>query len=104
MVDISDVVGDRIRALFSPEDYERVAALLREECGDNLPFCDAPDRGPLIERIRCAVLKLSEGNYAELGEAVSLAQIDWRDALVSAGFGDHELVHLAWQSEDPTAG
>ena len=100
MVDLSEGTQAALAILFAPEDHERVSRLLELECGDNLPFCDTPDRGPLIERIRQAVLKLSGGDYGELEEAIGLAKIDWRDALVAAGFGDETLARLAWQPED----
>jgi len=49
-----------------------------------------------LERIRYAVLKLSHGDLAELRKAVESAQIDWRDVLVAAGFGNDVRAHGAW--------
>ena len=72
-----------------------MAALLVEDCADNLPsWRDGTLDG--LERIRFAVLKLSEGNLQKLLEAIYLAKVDWRDALVSAGFGDDTRAHEAW--------
>ena len=49
----------------------------------------------LLERVRFAVLKISNGDIGELREAVRHAQIDWRDVLVAAGFGER-LAHREW--------
>ena len=81
--------------LFSRSDHAEAATLLVEDCADNLPLWPegTPDG---LERIRFAVLKLSEGNLEELLEAICLAQVDWRDALISAGFGDDTRAHETW--------
>ncbi len=71
------------------------AHLLVTQCGDNLPLWhDKDPRG--LERIRFAALKLSNGSLAELTRAVEIAQTDWRDVLVAAGFGHDVRAHLAW--------
>jgi len=82
--------------LFSGEERALAADLLLHECGDTLPFCDDPDRGALIERIRIAVLKLSNGRLDELEAAAGEAAIDWRDVLVAAEFADDISAHLSW--------
>ena len=40
-----------------------------------------------LERIRYAVLKLSEGRLDKLRHYVKEGQIDWRDVLIAASFG-----------------
>lgn len=52
-----------------------------------------------LERIRCAVLKLSEGSIEKMREAIRVANEDWRDVLVVAGFGHRVLAHLEWLDE-----
>jgi hypothetical protein len=79
----------RLDILFPPEDRERAKALLYEQCGNNLAYYE-------IERIRFAALKYSDGNLLLLDRAVKLAQQDWRDLLMAAGFGDVEA-HRAWE-------
>ena len=69
--------------------------LLRTDCADNLPFCEELTAASL-ERIRYAVLKISGGSVSKLVDAVLLAQEDWRDALVAAGFGDDSSAHETW--------
>ena len=93
---LSGEVSSRLEALFAGDDAELAAALLEAECGRNLPFCAAPDRARLIERIRIAALKLSAGKLDALESAVAMAKQDWRDVLVAAGFGEDTEAHLRW--------
>jgi hypothetical protein len=90
---------DHVDALFAPEFREEVAELLSHQCGNNLPFCEKSDEFQL-ERIRFAALKLSRGDVRELQEAVKLAQTDWRDLLMAAGFGHDVNAHSRWSPAD----
>jgi len=95
-VPLSSTTEQRLSAMF-PGSQERDQArwLLEHECADELPlWWDVTSTG--LERIRFAVLKLSEGSLDSLVEAVCLAQLDWRDALVAADFADDVDAHLAW--------
>ena len=96
MVPLSAATRKRLDTLFAPADRAAAARLLEEECGNNLPFCEAasPESS---ERIRHAALKLSGGDLAELRSMVAHAQLDWRDVLVSAGFGSDLDAHRRWQ-------
>jgi hypothetical protein len=49
-----------------------------------------------MERIRFAVLKLGAGDIELFEKATLLAQKDWRDVLVSAGFGEDIESHRSW--------
>ena len=69
--------------------------MLRDECGNNLPLMKDKDETAL-ERLRFAALKLSQGELNKLLDAVILAQTDWRDLLVAAGFADDVQAHLSW--------
>ena len=90
------LVEDHIARLFPPEDQEEVKLLLLQDCGTSLPFSD--DASPeLFERVHCAALKLSEGRIDKLYDAIALAQTDWRDLLVSAGFADQTQAHKDWK-------
>ena len=85
----------RLDALFEDPARESAAELLITECAGNLPlWVNADERG--LERIRFAVLKLSNGDLGELRRAVQMAQVDWRDVLVAAGFGHSVRVHESW--------
>ena len=69
--------------------------MLRSECGNNLPSLEhASAEG--LQRIQIAALKVSVGDLEKLREAVRLAQVDWRDLLVAAGFEHDVEAHLKW--------
>lgn len=94
-VPLSPGTQRRLDALFAEPERQTVSHLLVTQCGDNLPLWhDKDPRG--LERIRFAALKLSNGSLAELARAVEIAQTDWRDVLVAAGFGHDPRAHLAW--------
>lgn len=88
----------RLDLVFRPEYRADAEALLVERCGNNLPFCEQANVFEL-ERLRFAALKLSEGNLSKLRSAVDLANVDWRDLLMAAGFGD-STAHFRWLQPD----
>jgi hypothetical protein len=96
MVALSEATWEKIRLLFPPMQHEEVAAILQSQCGDNLPFL-GNETSEGLERVRFAALKLSEGSMNKLREAVRLANTDWRDLLVSAGFADSVDGHKQWR-------
>jgi hypothetical protein len=84
-----------IERLFARESHEEVRGVLERECGANLPFAEKlGDAG--TERVRLAVLKLSDGDLAKLRETAGHAKVDWRDVLVEAGFGESLGAHGDW--------
>jgi hypothetical protein len=85
----------RLDTMFSPPLREEASTLISGQCGNNLPFCEKYDAFQL-ERIRFSVLKLSGGNIDKLKRAITLAQKDWRDILVAAGFANDPLAHKTW--------
>jgi hypothetical protein len=96
MIELSRGTKRRIRALFPESEWRTVEELLLRECGDNLPLV-RPTFQRLAERIRFAVLKLSAGNLDRLRSAVADAQVDWRDTLMAAGFGNDVRAHKRWK-------
>lgn len=66
------------------------------ECSDGL----IPEQGAawdkLRERVQLGVLKVSNGNTDKLLSAIILAQTDWRDLLMAAGFGHFITEHENW--------
>lgn len=85
----------RLDLLFQHADQAEAADLLIRECGNNLPFLEKLDECQL-ERFRFAALKISGGDLNKLYQAVDLAQRDWRDLLVAAGFGHDVNAHSDW--------
>jgi hypothetical protein len=79
-----------IAKLFPVADKQQVNELLVTLCGNHLPLADTLGVDG-IERVRFAVLKISQGSLDKLMAAVELANQDWRDILVGAGFGDDVL-------------
>ena len=100
-VPLSDPTRLRLEILFPvDDDRRRATAMLVNECGSNLPFCE--DYSPVqLERLRFAALKLSGGDLNRLREAVELAKIDWRDLLMAAGFGNNIRAHERWVPKRP---
>lgn len=95
MLELSERVQSAIDALFGQIDVERAKDLVREKCGSNILGCE--NDSPLeMERIRLAAVKCSAGDYSKLEEAVSLANTDWRDLLMEAGFGHDTEAHQKW--------
>ena len=98
MIRLSGGTLYRLKAVFSQQDWAIAADLLTQECGDNLPSCqDATPES--AERVRYAVLKLSDGSLDELRRLVEHAQLDWRDVLEWAGFGKDVTKHRRWDPD-----
>ena len=94
-VPLSPETRRRVEMLFDGDELHIACELLINECGSNLPFSE--NDGPVeCERCRFAALKLSEGRIDLLRQAIRLAQTDWRDLLMAAGFGYDITAHLRW--------
>ncbi len=93
--ELSEETQRRIDALFPAEAREEVERLLKEQCGKNLPLMERANEFDL-ERVRFAALKVSESSIARLRQAVELANTDWRDLLVGAGFAEDLQAHRKW--------
>jgi len=91
----SSVIG-AIENLFTPEERETIANMMVEECNAEKIYASS-EAG--VERIQLAVLKLSDGDANKFLAAIGLAQIDWRDVLVAAGFGYDVEAHMKWADE-----
>lgn len=96
MIELSRPTRNRIQILFPPSQWSVVEDLLESRCGDNLPFVE-PSHARLAERIRFAVLKLSQGDLAELQRQIEEAHVDWRDVLMAADFGGDSSAHGRWK-------
>jgi hypothetical protein len=93
--ELSARTKQHIEGVFPPELQQQASSLLIEQCGNNLPMLEALD--PIeLERYRFAALKLSEGKLDKLQHAITLAQTDWRDLLIAAGFAHDTKAHEAW--------
>ena len=84
---------------FTADEKIFVMSLLIDECGHSmatLPTGNSKDIAAFLERIRFAVLKLSEGDLTNFERAIELANTDWRDLLVSARFANDINAHNTW--------
>ena len=97
-VDLTPRTKEVIAHLFTPSTASLVEQLLVDECGNNLPLYK-PSTPEGLERVRFAVLKISNGDEDKLLEAISLAKRDWRDVLVWAGFANGLEAHNKWAEE-----
>jgi hypothetical protein len=88
-----------VSRLFAESERAEAARLLQDECANNLPFLEKADAAGL-ERFRFAALKVSGGDLRKLEEAVAVAQQDWRDLLVAAGFANRLDAHRQWFSTE----
>ena len=86
---------DVLRAVFPPNLWERVETTLMIDCGPVQVHSRDFD-GEAMEPIWLATLKLSDGSITAFENAVLLAQIDWRDVLLGAGFGNDLDAHIKW--------
>ena len=91
----NEVTLQIVRRLFADSERETVVELLEQQCGVNLPLTGLWGEAQ-FERLWLAVLKLSEGDITKLREAARVAQTDWRDVLVAAGFGHSLEAHRQW--------
>src|SRR4051812_47442816 len=93
---LSPATRDRLNIVFASADRDAAENMLVEQCGSNLPLLEK--LSPVeLERIRFAAIKVSGGNLAGLRNAIDLANTDWRDLLMSAGFGHDLAEHERWK-------
>jgi len=77
-----------------------VANLLSQRCAGNLPGVGTtPDWQALIDRVQLATLRGSDWDLSRITRAVELANTDWRDVLMGAGFGHSLRTHVQWQAD-----
>lgn len=98
MVSLSPATLEKVHRLFPEAEWPEVISLLERECSDTLPRYSGIDEPQRFERIQFAVLKLSEGSLPRLKHVIALAQRDWRDVLMGAGFGSLDA-HEHWVIE-----
>jgi hypothetical protein len=93
----AETIG-RLHLVFRRENRPEAERLLVEECGASLPgLYRASDCTPeSLERLRFAAMKLSGGQLDKLQQAIELANKDWRDLLMAAGFGEDCNAHHRW--------
>jgi len=56
------------------------------------------DWSPILERVQCAALRLSNGKMESLHKAIELYHADWNELLRSAGFDGDSEAHKIWEA------
>lgn len=84
----------RLERLFKFADRQKAKDLLLQWRDQR--FCDQQSEA---ERVRFAALKVSNGDLKKLAQAIELANQDYRDLLVEAGFANHHEEHQRWWPE-----
>ena len=100
MTPLSDSTREHVDVLFSSAERAEAERLLVEECGDELLQFQGPTP-TLLERVRFAALRISDGELSQLRVAIQLGQTDWRDLLVAADFADDIHAHERWKPRAP---
>jgi hypothetical protein len=100
MVALSASLREHLDRLFTGLDRDLAEGILTSHCGVDLvqPSDHARDD---LERLRRAVLRLSEGKLVRLQAAVFRAEGDWKVVVEAADFGQSTDTH---QDSDPDAG
>ena len=95
MSDLTKKTKDLAHKLYSPEEASEVCGTLEKECGAEALSCYGWSANKM-ERIWFAVLKVASEPGRDLEFGIKLAQADWRDLLMSAGFGQDLEAHNKW--------
>lgn len=95
MIALSRRTAELVARLFDPGDAPEATRLLETDCAERLPLIHSPNPQGL-ERIRFAALRASGGSLSKLRSMVEMAQIDWRDLLMTAGFAESTEAHNIW--------
>ena len=95
-MDLTPRIQRRIEAMFAESERRTVSELLMRDCAENLYS------GQGNERIQAAVLKLADGSLEWLRYHVYRAQVDWRDVLMAARFGNDVNAHNTWLDQEYT--
>jgi hypothetical protein len=96
MLALSERTEKLVNSVFADQAARYIVrAKLVNECGNGVPFCEnsSPEE---MDRIRFSVIKLSEGDMKKLENAIKLANVDWRDLFMLAGFGYDVGAHNEW--------
>ena len=92
---ISDNVKKIVEIQFEKES-DLIVAQLQEFCEFLSKVFSTEVEIETYERYCFAVLKLAESSSYKLHKAIDLGKMDYRDLLMSAGFGESLSIHNEW--------
>lgn len=94
---LGPLTAELIASVCPAAQSRAVSDLLSATCAHNLPGIGrTPEWIELIDRIQLAAIRGSNWNPKTIAAAVELANIDWRDLLVAAGFANDLSSHRLW--------
>jgi hypothetical protein len=85
----------RVQAVYAPEERAEARRMLELDCGSAVESGWGKEPAA-YDRVRFAAMKASFGRLEGLRRAIALAQVDWRDLLVEAGFAHDATEHTRW--------
>ncbi|MFV2057949.1 MAG: hypothetical protein ACC707_15905 [Thiohalomonadales bacterium] len=97
-----NLVSEKSKAIaekYFPDKSDTVVAQLQDYCEYLLEFFSEDSQPETYERFCLAILKIAKSSNEKLNEAVELGKTDYRDLLVSAGFGNSITIHNDWASK-----
>jgi hypothetical protein len=89
---LTPAIKSMVAHLFHGLDRDLVESILLNDCV-HYEKTWTPEKH---ERVRAAILRLSDGSLDSFEAAVGAANSDWRDVLVAAGFADDIRLHQRW--------
>ena len=96
MIILSNKTKKIIGLLFKSDQARIVEEILLDDCSRNISSCNDWEVESL-ERIWISVLKISSGDMRKFESAVKLANTDYRDLFMTAGFGYDSEAHKKWR-------
>lgn len=95
---LAPLTEELIASCCPPTQRQAVSDFLSANCARDLPgIGSTPEWIELIDRIQLAAIRGSNWNLETIAAAVKLANLDWRDLLVAAGFANDLSSHRLWQ-------
>lgn len=88
--------AQNVAAHYYPSEREWIISQLQGYSEYMSEFMDDEREAESYERFCLAILKIGKSSKEKIIEAIELGKMDYRDLLVSAGFGNSVTVHNDW--------
>lgn len=97
---IGPIAKELIMTCGPENSREDLIILLSEKASSNLPGVgEGSEWISLIDRIQLGIIRLSNWDPEVVGKMIDDAHTDYRDLLLSAGFGENLLAHIEWSTK-----
>lgn len=97
-----NLVSDKSREIakkYFPKESSSVILKLQNYCEYLSEYFSEESNPETYERFCLAILKIAKTSQERLNKAINLGKSDYRDLLVSAGFGNSLTAHVKWASK-----